>query len=422
MTFTAGTARAVLKPTVGAALIGYFNRQGGAAGEHDPLMARALVLADDTVALAICAVDVCVIAAQTTAAIRRAAQRLCPHLAHVLVFATHTHSAPALHVPDDWQEDPVERIAETIAAADAARVPARLGAGSGLLVGHSVNRRFLDRPADPFVGVVRVESAEGQPIAVLGNFACHNVVLGPDNLLTSADWTGAACAALEARLGGMAMMSLGGAGDVNPVTDDVAQRLARGDHTLAIGAISAVYGLRDGQTARTWNIEDRTGGTFAQAQALGAAVADAVALVWQAIVPEDNPALAYQALMVDVGTPQSGQFLPPEYGALLPEIADGHVPLPVSLLRLGDALWVSHPVETFSDDAVHLRRMLQQRGFRCPMLVTYANGWYGYLPPAHAFPEGGYEVGWAQTFALRQDGQALLLEVVLAAVEAWRAP
>jgi hypothetical protein len=420
MTLTAGAARASLRPKVGAALVGYFNRVGGAAGEHDPLMARALVLANAMTSIAICAVDVCVISAQTTAAIRLAVQRRCPHLGHVLVLATHTHSAPALHVPHDWHEDPVARIAGTIAAADAVRAPARLGAGSGLLLGCSINRRYLDRPVDPCVGVVRIDSADGRPVAILGNFACHNVVLGPDNLLTSADWTGAACAALEARLGGMALMSLGGAGDVNPITAAVAKRLARGDHTLAIGAISAVYGPRDTTTPRTWNIEDRTGGTFAEAAALGAAVADAVALVWQSIATQDDPVLAYQSLVVDAGTPQSGQFLPPEYGALLPEIADGRVPLPVSLLRLGDALWVSHPVETFSEDAVHLRRMLQQRGFRCPVLVTYANGWYGYLPPAHAFPEGGYEVGWAQTFALRQDGQALLTEAVLAAAEGWR--
>jgi hypothetical protein len=58
-------------------------------------------------------------------------------------------------------------------------------------------------------------------------------------------------------------------------------------------------------------------------------------------------------------------------------------------------------------------------GIAYPMLITYTNGWYGYLPPAHTFVEGGYEVGWAQTFGLNPQGQAMMLQTMLARLRVW---
>ena len=73
---------------------------------------------------------------------------------------------------------------------------------NGFLYGYSINRRWLDRPIDPSLSVIRVDEVDGQPLAIVGNYACHAVVLGYDNLLISGDWPGYASRYLENDFGG----------------------------------------------------------------------------------------------------------------------------------------------------------------------------------------------------------------------------
>jgi neutral ceramidase len=407
----AGTAKETLQPRLGAEMIGYFNRVGGVTGVHDDLHVRAVALSDGRTSLAICAVEVCILPAVFVQAVCQqvSAQTGLP-AEHILIYATHTHSAPAAHTAADWHEPPSTVIVRALTNAHASMRPARLGAGLGALYGRNINRRWLERPADPCVGVIRVDSADGQPMAVFGNFACHTVVLGPDNQLVSGDWAGYAARAIEAAYpGSVALISWGGAGDLNPLTPRVLAQLKADRRVDALGDISHLY---SGSPA--WNIGDRTGGTFDEAEEHGRAVAEEIDHVLRSAATHEAAVLSARSFTVDVGTPASGQHLPEGYGALLPEIRDGRVPLPITLMRLGDALLLSHPVETFSEDAVLMRRLLQARGIACPLLVTYAQGWYGYMPPAAAFDEGGYEVGWALTFGLRRDAQDLVRAAVLA--------
>jgi hypothetical protein len=42
-------------------------------------------------------------------------------------------------------------------------------------------------PVDPTVTVIRVDKADGTPLAVVVNYACHPVVFGSDNTRYSAD-------------------------------------------------------------------------------------------------------------------------------------------------------------------------------------------------------------------------------------------
>jgi neutral ceramidase len=412
----AGVAKQILKPKIGASLVGYFNRESGATGIHDELWVRAVVLDDGKTRIALCSVETCIISAQIVQNIRQSTRAY--GIEYVLIFCTHTHSAPSLEDAGAWESDPSTLIAETIGNATQNLQEAHIGAGFGALFGHSINRRWLNRPVDPSIGVLRIDSADGTPLAILGNFACHNVVLGSDNLEVSGDWMGYCARQLEATFDGVALMSQGGAGDVNPITTSVRERLSHGYPVVAIGEVSALYGTKDPQDPLSWNIGERKGGTFAEAQALASAVSDEIGRVWRSIVPASNGIrLSAQEFIVDVGTPQSGKDLPLEYGALLPEVKNGHVPLPIGIVQINtptnDIILVTQPVETFSEDAVTLRQILQNRGYGTPLLITYANGWYGYLPSANAFAMGGYEVSWARKFGLREDGQTLILQAVL---------
>src|SRR5436305_9694783 len=64
------------------------------------------------------------------------------------------------------------------------------------------------------------------------------------------------------------------------------------------------------------------------------------------------------------------------------------VRLPVRVLRLNDAVIWAAPVELFCEIAIDVR---SRSPFPNTLYFGYTNGWFGYLPTARAFTEGGYE-------------------------------
>ena len=81
--------------------------------------------------------------------------------------------------------------------------------------------RVPTSPIDPSVGILRFTDSRGKVLALVVNYACHAVVLGPDNLQYSADWPGFMYRYLEAKLGDPAICYWipGAGGDVNPFND-----------------------------------------------------------------------------------------------------------------------------------------------------------------------------------------------------------
>jgi neutral ceramidase len=68
--------------------------------------------------------------------------------------------------------------------------------------------------------VLRIDSEDGKTIAMLVNYACHPVVLGPENLQYSADYPGEMRRVVEAAYpGAVCLFVQGGAGNINPYYD-----------------------------------------------------------------------------------------------------------------------------------------------------------------------------------------------------------
>ena len=242
----AGVARVEITPPVGYPMGGYQARQGPSTGVHDPLYATVLWLAADGKRVAIVSCDL-----RSFPSDRVVEQARTKGLAdHVLIVSTHTHSGPITWEdrtwprPDrSWFAETEEKILQAMAEAASRRFPARLAAGSGAIyLGH--NRRQVDgigkvtmrwrneerlptAPLDPTVQVLRIDGEAGTPRVLLVNYACHAVVLGPDNRQISADYPGALRRHLEAALPGVTALFLPGAGgDINPYLDKqpIAQR------------------------------------------------------------------------------------------------------------------------------------------------------------------------------------------------------
>lgn len=242
---SAGASSVDITPPVGVPLAGY----GGAArrlfppdllnrypyafwfkpstGVHDPIMARALVLQSGERRMLWVAVDLVGVDREMVAALRTRLVAAGLRYDAILLSASHTHSGPGAFARSELfgfiaLDRPVPAVREhflggmTRAAqeADRAKVPARVGIGSGEVTG--VIRSRVGLPLDPEVGVLKVVGLDGKPLALLWNYAIHGTVLGKGNRWLSGDVTGAASGELERALGVPALYTNGAVGDVSP--------------------------------------------------------------------------------------------------------------------------------------------------------------------------------------------------------------
>ncbi|OAI53889.1 hypothetical protein AYO47_00680 [Planctomyces sp. SCGC AG-212-M04] len=151
---------------------------------------------------------------------------------NVLVNASHCHGIVA--------PDVGERSFQAISQALKQLVPVTVGAGLGHEDRISENRRIKLKngktidvrhaysfaadadiasvgPIDPSIGVLRLDRADGRPLAVVYNFACHPIQGVPSGANT-ADMTGFASQVIEDNLGNgaIALFVQGCGGDINP--------------------------------------------------------------------------------------------------------------------------------------------------------------------------------------------------------------
>jgi hypothetical protein len=64
------------------------------------------------------------------------------------------------------------------------------------------------------------------------------------------------------------------------------------------------------------------------------------------------------------------------------------IKLPLRFVAINDTVIWSAPVEMFCEIAMGIR---EKSPFKQTFYFGYTNGWFGYLPTAKAFEEGGYE-------------------------------
>lgn len=381
----AGVAKSNITPPLGGSMYGYGARGSGvSAGVHDPLFAKAIVLSDGTSKLAIVTLDLGSMPRQSTLKIRKLVQDA-TDVDTVLLVASHTHSAPSLVADFPSEESPYieeleHKIAEVIAAADDKLQPAVIGVGWGRVEeGH--NRRLVNedgtvtmlwgnrerkptKPLDYAVGVIAVNTTEGKPMATLVNFNCHPVVLGPENLMISADYPGAMMATLEDAVGGQAMFVQGAAGDINPFWDKTAP-------------------------------ED---GAFEQVKQMGQRIATEVQRVrdqinqWEMDVQLNLSRREYELQQRwNFDDPDAKKSADPDFARIMQYYLDGFKRernAEVNTVLIGSRIALAtFPGEFFVEHGLHLKEssLIQNTFF-----VGYTNGAVGYFPTIRAAAEGGY--------------------------------
>src|SRR6516162_6321503 len=172
-----------------------FGKNRKATGVHDPLMARAIVLADGTKKLALVSVD---LVGLFQAPVERVRQKL-PGFDYVLVSSTHNHEGPdtlGLWGPGPLRSgvDPAymkqleEAIARTVTDADKAARPVivRLGTARAPELLHDGREPIVKH--DELVAIEFREPKSKKTTGVVVQWNCHPETLGSRNTLISADF------------------------------------------------------------------------------------------------------------------------------------------------------------------------------------------------------------------------------------------
>jgi hypothetical protein len=226
----AGFGKVLITPPLGVELCGYgVFLQRRATAVHDDLFARALLLEDDQgERVLLLALDLVGLGRDVQAEIvRRVSAVLGRSGDHVLMSCTHTHSGPATAPLLGWGEIEPSYVAtlpdscvEATTLALEQLIPARVGSAHGMIQALGFNRVRPDGPRDLGLHVLRIDTVQGEPYAVLFNHGCHPVTIDrrtPAGTAISADWPGQVARRLRDERYGEAMFLLGPCGDVDPI-------------------------------------------------------------------------------------------------------------------------------------------------------------------------------------------------------------
>jgi neutral ceramidase len=410
----------------------------------DPLQARCLALAAGEQTLVLAIVDSCMIPRDLCDQIKqRVSKQTGVPESHLLVAATHTHSAPSvmdfcLGTRADPNYPPwlVEQVAAGMIAATRELKPAQLGWTVIDAPDQTHCRRWLKHPDhydfDPFgqrtvrammhpgyqnpqylgpsgpvdtqLSLLSVQSRDGQSLCLLANYSMH--YFGADQF--SADYFGDFAREVERQLQPVneqsnsapfvAMMSQGTSGDLhwmdysqpqkpNYPREQYAKELA----DLAIAALP--------------KIEYRSEVTLAAAVTelkLGRRTPDEARLVW---ARELNAARGENR-------PRNLPEVYAEQAVWLHEHPDATLLLQV--LRIGELGIAAIPNEVFGITGLKLKAQSPLQ----PLLnMELANGAEGYIPPPEQHRLGGYTTWPARTAGLEVEAEPKIVEALVKLLE-----
>jgi hypothetical protein len=393
----AGVARVNLDPALAMTMGGYGARLGVSQGVLDPIQARVLALADGHRTIALVTLDlVSTIELAEMDQIRAAVRQ--NGVEQVIFVASHTHSGPVYASNPESYQKAVRRIQQAVAIAARLMTPVRIGTAWGVAyLGHNRRSILLDgtpkmfwrdetmvpsSPVDPTVGVVRLDRRDGTPLAILVNYACHPVVLGPDNLSYSADYPGVMRDTIEDSLKGSTAFFLQGApGDINPYYDktplvqDAVVRMQETGRKLGTEALRVARSIRT-EVAPAPSIQSKT-------------VVLHVHSRWD--LAKLRPVLKERYRLDEMRAAR-----------LLRDPMD----LPVTTLLLNHELaFVTMPGEPFVEFQMQLRARSPQPN---TYLLGYADGALGYFPTLAAAVRGGYGANSTATQVEVGTGERLL--------------
>jgi hypothetical protein len=313
---------------------------------------------------------------------------------NIILCSTHNHAAPVIggmNEDSEWSRTFTQKTIDTVRNAIKDCEPVKIGGG----IGHSsiaMNRRkkmedtlsyisFDENnssqsagkfktadpvmipeiaglfrlganpggPIDDEVGILRIDTLDGTPKAVLVNYACHGTSLGGRNHTISPEWMGHMVEYVENTVPGITGLYLqGAAGDINP---------------RFCGGI------------------DGTVDSLERTAQLGYEIGEEVVRVFGGIATDN-------ALNSQIRHVHKDIVCPLKYNRVMSDFKTTTVPVPTTAIKIDEFTWVTFPGELFHEIGKQIKASTHNR---YSFLVGYCNGGLGYMVTQHAFSEGGYE-------------------------------
>lgn len=441
--FRAGAAMVDISPVVFPVRVNGMVEERTATVAHDRLMSRALVLddtQDNTSRLAIVVVDSLMLTRDMLDDVKQqASQQTGIPPERMLISATHTHSAPSAMPCLGSRADPEYsqflpgQIVRSIVQANERLVDAQAGWVVTTDDVHNHCRRWIFRsdrmvmtdpfgqhnvrahmhpghmspnhvgpsgPADTDLTLLAIQTREGQPLAVLGNYAMHYY----GSPLVSGDFCGRFGDALAEEIGAkglqpsfVGMMSQGTSGD--SMWPDYSQPAGKND----LDAYTREVAKKAAEAYRT--ITYRSDVSLAMAEAtlkLNRRTPDEARLKWAS------------EMMAKVGDrlPQGWSQVYSFEQKHLHE--DPTAELRLQAIRVGDLGITAIPDEVFGITGLKLK---QRSPLPLTMNIELANGAEGYIPPPEQHALGGYTTWPARTAGLEVQAEPKIVETLTKLLE-----
>ncbi len=395
----AGAAEIDITPPIGGRMAGYGARTQVSQGIHDPLHAGLLYFKKESAQMLLICLDLICVDLSFTNRVRAAIQQATGIPANAILLAcSHTHSGPdgfMLDMPalKSWpdpelQDMLIRKLSGAARWAQQSARPARLSRGLNRADGIGLNRNDPQSgPSDPQVILLRVDDENGRPLAVLFNFGCHPTIMGYDNLLLSADYPGAAKAALRQHYPDTVFLFTNGA------AGDVSTRFTRRSQGFPevqrMGLILAGAVLSAMQTSHPLPVEQiaaalepvtlplRVFPEPAQAEAKLAEQRQNLAKLQAANAPSGE---IRKAITRAEGA-QGQVVMSKEFAG------QTHFETEIQALHIGAMNLIALPGEPFTRTVREIKAM----NHFPVMVISYANDYKGYFPDATSVQQGTYE-------------------------------
>lgn len=397
-----GVSSVNITPPIGNCLSGSF-KESRAVGVLDDLFVNAIVLNDGMKDVVFVSADIVFIPNHIRDDIfERIEQQAGIPKEHIILSVTHTHRGTMLEDSIGvWKHSPaytesfMQKVVEAVSAATANKQTVRIGAGKAENRNHAFHRRLRKpdgsivmswayderRDADAVPGdavdyemtVLKVEDAEGNPLAFIVNYPTHNNAVGEPKF--SADISGAMTRTLKRVYGDhlVVLFVQGASGDISCKDHRSADR-HRPTKYLDIGK-----GLA---------------GTVLQID---------VVMEYPEITKVDvlsRKLLIRERPYCDYDTKEDGTFGTVEQGQVYFSVyrsvkesegdSDKTNEINITVVKLGEHIAiVTNPGEIFAEIGLTIKA---QSPFAYTFVFELTNGYEGYIPTQKAFLEGGYEV------------------------------
>jgi hypothetical protein len=437
--FLAGAAAVDITPLELPVIINGSFHERQADRCQDRLHARALVLDDGSTKLAILVVDSLMMPRSLLDDVKqRAAAATGIAADHMLISATHTHSAPAVmgclgsRADEAYRGWLPDQLLKAIVLAAGRRVPARIGWAVVEAPLHNHCRRWIFRPdrmqQDPFgektvrahmhpgyqsshhigpagpadtdLSLLSVQTDDGRPLAVLANYAMHYFGATP----VSGDFCG--------RFGDQLAAQIGAEG-ADPTFVGIMSQGTSGDSMWMDYSRPAPSRNLDAYAAAVAKVANSAYQTIAYHKWVSLAAAQTTLRLARRTPDRDRLAWARQiADPLEGQLPQGQAQIYAREQLFLDE--EPEVELVLQAMRIGQLGITALPNEVYGITGLKLKA---QSPLEPTFNIELANGAQGYIPPPEQHVLGGYTTWPARTAGLEVQAEPKIVATLLNLLE-----